>query len=123
MSALVINGVTYNGAGGNPHPPSKAPFTLKRIGRTLVAANGARTFVDRGTDKRVWVLSWENADPADRTAVRALALLSTTFTFTDEEGVSYTVQVEEDDAYTHEPSFTKSDNGLLYDLSITLRQV
>lgn len=128
MAAIVINGVTYDGAGGNPHPPSKIDLTIQKIGKTMVSANGGRTFVARTSGgvpirKRTWTLSWEHGSTVDRNAVRALLAVATTFTYADEEGTSYTVHVEEDDAYTHAPSFTKADNSLLYDLSITLKEV
>jgi hypothetical protein len=128
MAAIIINGTTYNGSGGNPLPPSKNPMTIAKIGKTMVNANGGRVFVARVVAgvpirKRTWVLSWEKATSVERNAVRALVALATTFTYADEEGTSYTVQVEEDDPYNHAASFTKADNSLLYDLSITLREV
>lgn len=124
--AIIINGTTYNGAGGNPTPPSKIEMTMIKVGKTKVNANGGRTFVARAIAgvpirKRTWVLSWEKATSVERNAVRALAAVATTFAFTDEEGTAYTVQIEED-AYGHSPSFTKADNSLLYDLSTTLHE-
>jgi hypothetical protein len=127
MSAIILNGTTYDGLSGRPCPPSTNDMTIAKIGKTMVNANGGRTFVARAVGgvpirKRTWVLAWEKATSVERNAVRALVAVAAAFTYTDEEGTSYTVQVEEDDPYQHAPAFTKHDNSLLYDLSITLKE-
>lgn len=127
MAAIIINSIVYDGLSGRPCPPSAIDLTIAKIGKTMVNANGGRVFVARAVAgvpirKRTWVLSWEKATSVERNAARALVAVATTFPYVDEEGTSYTVQMEEDDPYGHSPSFTKHDNSLLYDLSITLRE-
>lgn len=126
MSAIILNGTTYNGAGGNPYPPDAdggIDLTPRKIGRLLIAANGARSFVNRGAGivKREWKLTWTNAGTVTYGAVRTLVALTTTFTFTDEFGAPYTVQIEEEDL-TAASAFVKYDNTMLYTFSLTVRE-
>lgn len=127
--AIVLNGVTYSGP-PNPYPPDAdggSDLSVRKIGRVVEAASGARSFVWRqsagtGITKREWSLSWTNADTTTRAALLALAAVAGSFPYVDEQGVSYTVQIEEDDLQLSS-SFTRYDNAILYNVSLTLHQV
>lgn len=127
--AIVLNGVTYNG-GSNPMPPDSdggVDATYRKAGRTIEAASGARSFVHRtsaGTPiiKREWTLSWSNMNTTTRSALLSLLAVAGTFTFQDEQGSSWTVQIEEEDLKIAS-SFTRYNNAILYNASLTLHQV
>jgi hypothetical protein len=123
MANISLNGTTYDGtpaAGSNPWKPASITRRDIKIGVTNVAADGTRTLVLRGI-KREWDIEWEKVNATTRNALRTLHALTTTFTFVDEDGTSWTVQTEEGD---HEDStaYTSGANVQYYDTKITLRQ-
>lgn len=123
MANISLNGTTYSGTPlslGAPWKPSKITRRIIKIGTTNIAANGTRTLVLRG-NKSEWDLEWEKVDAITRNAIRTLHALSTTFTFVDEDGASWTVQTEEGDQ-EDTTAFTSPSNTQYYDTSITLRQ-
>jgi hypothetical protein len=130
-SDLIMNGVTYDGTpSANPtHPRKPTGLTRKeeKIGRVLVAANGARTWVQRvdGSSnpirKRTWEIAWDKANETTRAALRTLNALATTWTFVDQLGTSYTVQTEAED-YEEEYAMTDSANNLYYRCKLTVRE-
>jgi hypothetical protein len=123
MANIILNGTTYSGTPASPGTPwkiSSIQETTRKIGTVNVAADGTRTFVQRGT-KREWALRWDKVPENTRAAVAALAVLASTFTFTDEHGTSYTVQTEED-SYNSATAFTSGANVEYYNLDLTLRQ-
>lgn len=85
MAAPTLNGTTFY--------PSDIQRRTKRTGTLTVAANGARTWTQRGT-KQEFVVSWRLVDNTIRAAIQTIANLTTTWTFVDENGASYTVQCE-----------------------------
>lgn len=123
-SNLVLNGTTYSGTPltpGTPRKPDSIDLEDEKIGVVLVADNGARRFVLRGTQKKTWTIAWKGAGEATRSALRTLAALTTTWTFVDQLGVSYTVQTEQND-YTENYAFTDPSNNIYYDLTLKVRQ-
>jgi hypothetical protein len=123
MADLVISGVTY---GGNPAAPS-VPYRPMKIGMKAIkvgslkrAANGSLTWVHLGI-KREWTITWEKASEVTRAALRSLHQLTTTFSFTDQIGVSYTVLTAADD-YSEDTAYSDRALAIFYDLSITLRE-
>jgi hypothetical protein len=121
VSAFIINGVTYDGAGGNPRPPSKVEKAREKAGKSLKMASGLRVFIGAGTPKNGWRFSWANANEATRAAVGVLPALTTTFTLVDQSGASHTVQMESDEQ-TEATAFTTATNAILYDLTLVLWQ-
>lgn len=124
MGNVVIAGTTYSGTPLTPATPAK-PISIERelrkIGRMLEAADGSTSWVHRGT-KWTFTISWgPRASVATKTAVRAVRNLTTTFTYTDEEGTSYTVLNVGDDTYS-EKVYTDATNIYQYELSLILRQ-
>lgn len=118
MAGIMLNGTTFY--------PSDVPKELSKIGVSLPMASGTRRFVQRtvsGTPvfKRTWALPWLIVPEATRAAVQTIALLTTTFTFVDHLGVSYTVQTEED-SYTEKVSVIVSNTVFYYDLTLKLYQ-
>ena len=100
MAYLVINGTTFsglpNGTGNqSAWQPTGYKETPTKIGVTLPAANGTRNRVERGTTKRTWELTWDGCNAATMATIRTIALLTSTFTFSDVGGTAYTVQTEE----------------------------
>jgi hypothetical protein len=72
--------------------------------------------------KQDFTLTWSNANTTTRTALLALAALGTTFSFTDDQGSVWTVQTEEE-ALTIGSSFVKSNNTMLYNMTLELHEV
>lgn len=123
-SNLVLNGTTYSGTPtslSNPWKPDSLDLQIAKIGPTLVADDGTRRFVSRGTSKKTWKITWNRANETTRAAVRTLAALTTTWTMVDQLGTSYTVQTEQDD-YTEDYAMTTIANDLRYKLELTVRQ-
>lgn len=101
MSHLVIAGTTFSGlidGTGNASAWQPTGYSVKerKIGVTLEAADGTRNRVERSTYKRVWEIEWAVANAATVTTLRAINALTSTFTFTDTAGTSYTVQTEDE---------------------------
>lgn len=122
-SDLIINGTTYSGtpaSPANPYRPMAIEVSVEKIGKVIVAANGNRTWVHQSI-KRTWTISWEKASETTRAALRALHLLTTTFTFTDQFGTSYTVQTEADDLKENTAHSDRA-NAYFYDLTLIVRQ-
>ena len=125
MGNLVINGTTYSGTPLTPavaRKPDSISVSVSKIGVTLVAASGKRRFVSRGTVKRTWEISWHEAREATRLALRTLQQLTTTFSFTDELGTTYTGCQTEQDDLEEKYAFTDPSNNYYYDLTITIRE-
>jgi hypothetical protein len=108
--------------------PSAKDKTGTKIGRSVVNANGGRTWVQRldsgsvAIHKRSWDLKFENVIEANRTAVENLFLLAATVPFVDENGNSYTVQCEAD-GYNDSFSFRSAAGDLYYTVSIKVFQI
>src|SRR4030095_9326789 len=76
----------------------------------------------RGTVERAWTVEWKGAREATRAALRTLHQLTTTWTFIDELGTSYTGCQTEQDDLEESYAFTDPANNLYYDLTITIRE-
>jgi hypothetical protein len=87
VPAPIFNGTTLY--------PSSISRTTTRSGSLAIAANGARTWTNRGT-KLQWVIEWNNVSSTVRSSVITIAGLTTDWTFVDERGISYTVHTEGD---------------------------
>lgn len=122
-SNLVINAITFSGTpdgAGNASawkPTGYVP-TQEKIGATLVSANGTRTRVERNAVKRTWKISWERTNTATKDTLKTIAALMTTFSFSDDTGASYTVQVE--DGYEPEWMATDVAGNNYWNCSLTL---
>jgi hypothetical protein len=110
MAGISLNGTTF-------HPSDIQADELK-IGESLVARSGARTWVQYGT-KRSWDLSWKNVAKATRDAVRTIFRLTTTFPYVDEDGVSVTVQCEAS-GYSSSVATIEDAATVRYDLKLTI---
>ena len=114
MAHLQINGTTFSGlpdGSGNASAWQPTAYDEPRtsIGVTLVAANGTRNRVHRGTNKRVFTIAWDATNAATVGTLETIAALTTTFTLVSPRGTSYTVQ-NEDDAL--EVEFARIDQSL-----------
>lgn len=120
MAGIFLNGTEFF--------PSDAPKEVTKIGALQVAANGARTWVQRvdGANnpilKRSWRLTWKMVGESTRAAVEAVALLATTFAYVDQHGTSYTVQCEEQ-PYRDGVVDIGPDGTLYYDVDLEIWQV
>lgn len=120
MAGITLNGTTFY--------PSDVPKTIEKIGVSLVAANGSRTWVQRTTaagaaiHKRVWVIPWRGVSNTVRAAVQTIFLLTAPFTFVDHLGTSYTVQCEAD-GYDETVSLVQTDSINYYDITLTIYEV
>jgi hypothetical protein len=102
MAHLIMNSVTFDGlpnGTGNQSGWQPTGYTAKesKIGVTLVAADGTRNHIERNVVKRVWEISWDGTNNATMQTIRTIQRLMTTWTFSDIEGNSFTVQSEEGD--------------------------
>jgi methionyl-tRNA formyltransferase len=82
MASISLNATTFY--------PADIEETREKIGTEIAAANGARRFAHRA-EKRSWTLTWNRVTAAVRTQIRAVHVLTTTFTYIDEAGTSFTV--------------------------------
>lgn len=121
-SNIVLNGSTYSGTplSGTLFKPMAIEEKLNKIGTVIVAEAGNRTLVYRAV-KREWTIHWEKVPETTRAALIALAALSTTFTFADEHGTSYTVQTEPGD-HQCKTAFTTPANAIYYDVDLILHE-
>jgi hypothetical protein len=124
--SLIINGTTFNGlpdGTGNQAAWTPTGITLaeQKIGVTLPAANGTRNRVERNVVKRTWTIRWDETNQATMQTIRTIARLMTTFSFTDLEGTSYTVQTE--DEFAPEFAFTTPGGVNHWNVELVLYQV
>lgn len=127
MAHVIINGTTFDGLGngtGNQSALQPTGYTARerKVGMTLVAADGTRNRVERSVTKREWELAWENTNLATYQAVRTIQRLYTTFAFTDIEAAAYTVQTEDDD-FEAEHAFVSAGGVHYYSITLHLLQV
>lgn len=126
MAPIVINAVAFSGlpdGTGNAAAwqPTGYEATFEPIGVTLVAANGTRNRVRRGTTKRRWVITWERTNAATVTTLRTINGLATSFAFTDPDGGAYTVQIE--DALPVTFNFIDGSGTTYWDVTLNLYEV
>lgn len=79
---VTINGTQFN--------PSNISRDVEKRGTVLEMASGKTRYFHRA-HKSKWTLTWNNVREDYVTTIRALYLLTTSFTYTDEESTSYTV--------------------------------
>lgn len=124
MADLIIDGTTYSGtptSTSNPFRPGSFKRTRLKIGRLLVGKDGTLNWMHRGF-KWVFAIGWERANQTTETAVLALRNKTSTFTFVDYDGTSYTVMTVGDDTYDEQVT-TSVANAYRFDLTLVLRQV
>jgi len=118
---IKLNNVTF-GKTGLQGPTNVEPDLLV-FGSEQETRNGALSLLETGK-KWHWTITWDAVDVATRNAVRSIALLSSTFTFVDEDGVSHTVQCPKEGRYKAGISITGSDGGgtLYYGVTLVIRE-
>jgi len=79
---IFLNGAQYN--------PTKVEYEETKIGDSRRSLNATLRYYHRA-NKYKWSINWTNVKESIATALRTLSLLSSTFTFTDYDGISYTV--------------------------------
>ena len=126
MAHLILNSVTFSGhpdGTGNQSAWQPTGYTPKeiKVGVTLPAADGTRNRVERNVIKRTWEITWEGTNTATMQTLRTIQRLMTTFTLSDIEGNSFTVQTEDDD---FEPDFAWIDpaGNRYWDVKLTVYQ-
>lgn len=116
---ILINGVAYT--------PSGYKRQLKKVGRTLEAENGKRTFVQvvsaggAAITKYTWSISFGAVTDAQRAALQSLALTTGTVSYRDMNGSTHTAQLEGED-YSEEWAFRSAAGGLYWNVEITLHE-
>lgn len=126
MANLIINAITFSGTpdgAGNQSAwkPTGYQVSQEKIGQTLVSANGSRTRVERNAVKRTWRVRWEKTNTATKDTLKTIAALMTTFSFSDDAGATWTVQVE--DAFAPEWQTTDAAGANYWNGELTLKQV
>jgi hypothetical protein len=127
MAHLILNSVTFSGlpdgtGNASAWQPTGLVMKERKVGVTLLAADGTRNRVERNVVKREWEITWTTVNLATITSLRAIQRLMSSFTFSDLDGSSFTVQTEDDD---FAPSFSFIDRSGVryYDAALTLKQV
>jgi hypothetical protein len=112
--------ISLNGTVFHPTSVKKVPH---KIGKLLEAASGKRNWVHR-THKREWEIAWNGVPEATRAAIETIFLLTTTFTFIDLNGTSYTVQCEGDDysQSTDADHYAFDDDTLRWDVTLRIHE-
>lgn len=124
MADFIIDGTTFSGtptSTSNPFKPNGYGRDRLKIGKLLIGKDGTVNWMHRGF-KWIFTLGWERANQTTETAVLALRNKTSTFTFVDYNGTSYTVMTVGDDQFSEE-IMTNIANAYLFDLSLVLRQV
>lgn len=97
----------------------------RKSGVTLLADDGTRHYVQRVTSggaaiiKHEWELSTEGVSNTMRAAIEAIANLSSTMVFVDENGANYTVQCESE-SYQHSVAFIDGAGIAYYTVRLTI---
>lgn len=111
--------VTLN---GQTHWPNTIRGGRRKVGEVLDADNGGATYVHMG-QKGEWTLEWVSPKESVYNAIVAIALLSSNFSYTHDNGVTYTVFCPPDGlqhSVTHLDS--RSANAATFSISLTLRE-
>lgn len=127
MANLILNGTTFSGhpsGTGNQSAwlPSSITLTETKIGATLVAADGTRNRVERNVVKRIWEISWDGANTATMQTLRTLQRLMTSWTLSDIEGNSFTVQTE-DEEFAPDFAFSDPAGNNYWDVTLKVYQI
>jgi hypothetical protein len=113
---VTMNSVTFR--------PTEISRNLKRAGDLKTMADGTNKMYHRGF-KYEFDLTWTGLPESNKAAIRTIATLTTSFTFIDEDGTSYTVLCPPD-AYSDALSASNISIGLgiiYYDITLKLLQV
>jgi hypothetical protein len=113
VPAPIFNGTTLY--------PSSISRTTRRSGSLAIAANGSRTWTNRGT-KQEWTIEWNNVSSSVRSSVITIAHLTIDWTFVDERGISYTVH-SEGDPIDIATGHVLQDGDVTYDLTLRIYEV
>lgn len=114
---ITMNSVQYN--------PTSVSMSLPKVGESRRMADGTLKYYHRA-NKRTWEIAWTalNENNAQYAAVETLAALSSSFTFVDYAGTSYTVLILPDN-FTKNISAEKVSTAYVkyYDITLTLTEV
>lgn len=107
---------------GSSFTPTSVAVRLLRIGDSRRAANGKLYYYHRA-NKRAWDLQWTSLPETQLSAIQTIGLLTSTFTFIDEAGSSYTVLVP-DGGYSATLAASKASraNFFYYDVALTIEE-
>lgn len=118
MATISLNGTTFT--------PMAVSEQQTKKGTEQESLNGTQRFVHRAT-KREWTISWKTVSSTVRASVAAVYALTTSFTFIDQFGTSYTVLCKpsgfrsQSSAISTLPSPTNPT--IYYDLDLTVAEV
>lgn len=87
MASTIVKQVSLN---ATLFYPTGIERTLEKVGDELIAADGTLRFYYRKT-RKIWTLQWNNVHETVVALVTIIANLTTSFTFIDDLGTSYTV--------------------------------
>lgn len=121
MADHITLNATIFGLGGSHKGPTNIEEEVLVFGTEFEADTGDLSMLETGK-KRQWVLTWNDIPVATRTAIRAIALLSSTFTYIDEDGNSFTVQCPKQSRYKSGISIIANATTLYYGVTLTIRQ-
>lgn len=117
-----LNGVIFSGSPSDlsaPCAPKGVEHTRKKIGPTVEGIDGTANYFHRA-HKRGWVIAWEDAPMATVTEVETIFLLTTTFTYRDENGVALTVQCDSRDDMVSSISSISGDGTAYYNITLAI---
>ena len=111
-SAITLNGVTFYA--------KDIEESIERVGKDIQAANGARRFAYRAR-KRVWKITFDGITITVLNQLRTVHGLTTTFTYVDENAVSYTVFCGADALQNARPVILQNGD-IEYTATLTIRE-
>lgn len=112
---IYLNGVVFK--------PSSIDRKEDKIGDSKVMANGYKRFYHRAF-KNQWQIAWNGVTTDVLNNVRAIYRLTSTFTFVDEQGNSYTVLcLPGGFSSTLDAANISINNVVRYDVQLTIDEV
>lgn len=112
---IYMNGTQFN--------PSEVEITEDKIGESRRMGDGTLRYYHRAV-KRKWSIKWTGLRETYLPAIRTIFALTTSFTFTDYDSVSYTVLVLPGGfSYTLSAEKVDAAGVKRYDVQLTLDEV
>lgn len=114
MATVTLNGVTLT--------PTTIETGIRKEGERLVMANGSVRFFHRA-HKRTWTLSWNLAGLTALLSVISIFTTTSTMTYVDENGSSYTVIPTDDFGIEFGAEQISLTGFKYYSFSLTIEEV
>lgn len=125
MPAATINGQAYNGTVFDAETVRRAPVEAKiipvPITTVLIGRDGTRNKMTYGLKYR-FEYSWSTVPQATRDALWAVRALIGTFPLIHIDGITYTVQIEQENDYDERVEVTMPSGVRHYTIKLVMHQ-